>query len=455
MPSHEAAGLTPASVHENELMRRRLLVIEGPDKGRTFPLSEAAPVVIGRGRDSQTHLTDPHVSRVHCRIEMRGSHAVLTDSKSAGGTFVNGQPVERHRLQSGDIIHVGQTRLCYHGEDLAEQPTIPPAEGLAEQATLYPGALKSPVRAAKRKSKVVPQPAAPPTRPAPLPAERLGELSGTTLGHFQIGPSLGRGQSGMVFRARDFKNNRDVALKVLRPEIAADDRQVQRFVRSMKTALPLHHANLVRLHGAGKKGRYCWMAMELVVGESLAQVISRIGVAGMLDWRQAHRVAVHIGRALEFAHSHQVVHRNITPANVLIPSSNNQAKLGDLMLAKAMQGTLAEHLTASGELPGDIHYMSPERTHGPAGVDGRSDIYSLGALIYCLLTGQPPFQGFSPMETLTKIREAKLQPPRKFQLSIPAGFERIVLTMLARRPEDRYQHADQLLAELDRVAPTR
>jgi tRNA A-37 threonylcarbamoyl transferase component Bud32 len=448
-------------------MTKRLLVIAGPDKGRSFLLPDASTVVIGRGRESATRLNDPHVSRFHCRVEVRDGGVTVTDSDSAGGRFVNDRRVSRHQLQSGDVIQVGETRLCYHGEDPAEQSTIAPPEALSEQKTLYPGAaMMPPPRLARRR----PAPAQPRTpaaaatiteptppaarragRPAPLPFERLGELANTTLSHFQLGPVIARGQSGVVFRARDFKNNRHVALKVLRPEFATDDREVQRFVRSMKTALPLQHPNLVRLYGAGKKGGYCWISMEFVDGESLTQVIARIAVAGMLDWRHAHRVALHIGRALEFAHRHHIIHRNITPANVLIQASNTVAKLGDLMLAKALEGRLAQHLTASGELLGDIRYMSPERTHSPEGVDGRSDIYSLGALVYCMLTGQPPFQGYSIVETVTKIREGRLEPPRKFQLSIPASFERVVLTMLARRPEDRYQKAQQLLATLAAV----
>jgi serine/threonine protein kinase len=285
-------------------------------------------------------------------------------------------------------------------------------------------------------------------RPLPLPAERLGELNGTTLAHFQVGPAVARGQTGVVFRARDFKNNRTVALKVLRPEFATDTRAVQRFVRSMKAALPLRHPNLVGLFAAGKQGPYCWVAMEFVQGESLTQVIGRIAVAGMLDWRHAYRVAAHVGRALEFAHSHQVVHRNITPQNVLVEAGTGTVKLGDLMMAKAMEGGLDQQITGTGEVLGDLRYMSPERTRGPHGVDGRSDIYSLGALVYCLLAGHPPFEGYSMAETVLKIREAPLESPKKYQLSIPTRFERVVLTMLARRPEDRYQTATQLLAAL-------
>jgi serine/threonine protein kinase len=220
----------------------------------------------------------------------------------------------------------------------------------------------------------------------------------------------------------------------------------------MKTALPLKHDNLVRVFGAGKKSGYCWVSMELVEGDSLQQVIRRIGVSGMLDWRHAYRVALHVGRALEYAHQRRVLHRNLTPQNVLIRTGDHLVKLGDLMLAKALEGRLAANLTPQGELLGDLNYMAPEQTVGSQEADERSDIYSLGALVYALLTGRPPFEGGSLKETLKQIRTAKPARPRQFQLSIPERFEGTVLTMLAKKPENRFQSAGELLEDLERMA---
>src|SRR5205807_7499218 len=132
-------------------------------------------------------------------------------------------------------------------------------------------------------------------------AGQLADLVGQTLAHFHMEAAIARGQSGMVFKAGDKREERTVALKVLWPEFSKNEEEMQRFVRAMKTVLPLRHANLVTLYGAGKAGNYCWIAMEYVDGESLTQVIQRIGAAGMLDWRNALRVAVHVARALEFA----------------------------------------------------------------------------------------------------------------------------------------------------------
>jgi serine/threonine protein kinase len=402
---------------------KQLVVIAGPDKGRTFPISAADVLLVGRSKATQTTLTDPHVSRVHCQVEVDEGKVMLLDNESAAGTFVNGKRIAQQQLQHGDVIRIGDTQLRYVDDESAEGTTIPP------------GAVQ-PAKAA----------------PAAASTERLADLAGKTLAQFQVDSVIAKGQSGVVFLAQDTKENRPVALKVLKPEFSKNEDEMQRFVRGMKTMLPLRHPNVVTLYGAGKTGPYCWISMEYVEGESLAQVIQRIGTAGMLDWRHALRGAIHIARALDYASQHQIVHRNLTPQNVIIRTSDKVAKLGDLMLAKALEGTMAQQITRPGELVGDVNYMSPERTRGTGDIDGRSDIYSLGALVYALLTGRPPFEGGTLVETIQKIRTADPVKPKKFQLSVPDLFEGTVLRMLSKRPEDRHQTAAEMLGELERVA---
>jgi serine/threonine-protein kinase len=191
--------------------------------------------------------------------------------------------------------------------------------------------------------------------------------------------------------------------------------------------------------------------MEYVAGEILTEVINRLGVAGRLDWKNAFRVAVQIGRALAYAHDRQIIHRNVTPKNILVDATNKAVKLGDLMLAKALEGSLAQQITRPGELVGEVAYMSPERTRGPSDVDGRADLYGLGATVYALLTGRPPFEGNSLVEKITRIRQTEPVKPTKYQLGIPHRFEEVVLKTLAKRPEDRYQTAQSLVKELERI----
>jgi serine/threonine-protein kinase len=227
---------------------------------------------------------------------------------------------------------------------------------------------------------------------------------------------------------------------------------MQRFVRAMKTMMPLRHPNLVALYGAGKTGSYCWSAMEFVAGEVLTETIKRLGVLGQLDWRNAHRVALHVARALAYAHGEQIIHRGVSPQNILVQATDKQSKLSDLMLAKAIEGSLAQEITRPGELIGDVLYMSPERTRGnPDEIDARSDLYGLGATVYALLTGRPPFEGANLIEKITKIRQSEPVKPTKYQLSIPHRFESLVLSLLAKEPEDRPQTAAEVVKQLDTI----
>ena len=403
-------------------MGLQLLVIAGPDKGRAFPLTPDDWLLVGRSRATETRLNDPHASKVHCKVGWSGGQVTVTDHDSTGGTFVNGRRVTQQVLRPGDVIGVGETQLLLKEEDA---PAAAEDEGQTLQFAL----------------------------PASAPGgAAAGELTGKSLSHYALGPVVARGTAGAIYRGRDTRDNRDVAVKVLAPTFVRNDEEVQRFVRAMRTMLPLRHPNLVAVYGAGKTGPYCWSAMEYVAGDSLAQVIQRRGTAGVLDWRQSLRFAVHVARALGYAHRNAIIHRNLTPQNVIVRASDQVAKLGDVMLAKAMEGMLAETITRPGEVVGDARYLAPERAAGGPDVDARSDLFSLGALTYALLAGRPPFEGAGPVETLLLVREAEPARPTQYQPSIPAPFEEVVLKLLQKRPEDRYQTAAEVLADLEGFA---
>jgi serine/threonine protein kinase len=400
-------------------MNMQLLAISGPDRGRAFSLTDGQTLAVGRGQASGTQLRDAHVSRVHCHVEVEGGKARLIHSGGSGGTLVNGRPIDQRELQPGDIIRVGDTELRFQ------------LEGVPDESTLARPGLSKP----KPRPKVTPP----------------KDLVGQSLAHFQLEEVIAKGATGMVFRAHDTEHDRVVAMKVLEPAFAGDDVNMERFVRAMKTMLPVRHENIVSIHAAGKNGPYCWVAMEYVDGENLADVILRIGTVGQLDWKEAFRVAVHIARALDAAYEHKIIHRNITPKNILQRRSDKLTKLGDLMLAKALEGTLARQVTQPGQLIGDVAYMSPERTRSQTEVDGRSDIYGLGATVYALLTGRPPFEGDSLPEVIAKIRQDEPAKPKEYQLGIPELFEDLVLRMLAKRPEDRHQAPRELIKDLMRI----
>jgi serine/threonine protein kinase len=390
-------------------------VIAGPDKGHVFQVIAGAPMLVGRSRHSDTQFTDLRISRVHCEIEW-DDEIWITDH-GGSGTYVNGQRVQEHQLKLGDVIQIGDTQLRLQETAKAEEATVN--------------------RAAAEKVRV-------------QTPETMHELKGARLSHYIVGDVLAKGQTGVVFLARDVKDDAQRAFKVMFPQATGSSRELRRFVRSVKTMLPLRHPNLVTLHGAGKSGPYCFVAMDFIAGESLAQVIQRIGVAGMLDWKSAYRVAVHIASALEYVHGKQIVHRNITPQNVLMRVADKITLLGDWMLAKALEGQHAEQITKPGEILGDLGYMSPERTVSQ-NIDGRSDLYALGALVYALLTGRPPCGGANLVERIKSIRTDVPARPRQFQMSIPDAFENVVMKLLEKQPEKRYGTATELLAELTRL----
>jgi serine/threonine protein kinase len=400
-----------------------LFVVAGPDKDREFTLNVGTNLMLGRSAQAHYQLSDPRVSRNHCQITLEGDDVYVICNSGSGGTFVNGQMVQKQRLKIGDVLQIGDTKLRLQVGDF-------------------------PVDVALAQAAASKQPA---TKPLVSKVDQLASLAGTMLCHFEVNMVIGTGRSCMVFHATDTHDNRPVALKVLHAEFTNDEEEVQRFVRAIKTMLPLRHPNLISLYAAGKTGGHCWVSMEYIAGENMQQVIDRIGVAGMLDWKNAYKVGVHVGRALEYAHGQSIVHRNVTPTNILLEATSKTVKLGDLTLAKAMEGIMAKQITRPGEIIGDVVYMSPERTRGTTELDARSDLYGLGATLYALLTGRPPFTGSTVVEKITRIRQMEPEKPTKFQMSIPSAFEGLVLRLLAKRPEDRFQNASEMLKELTRI----
>lgn len=393
-------------------MSAKLVIIAGANEGQVFNLPEGKPISVGRADTAEFRVTDPAVSRAHCVIDYSGGQATLKDSGSRTGTRVNGKAITEHVLQSGEVINIGGLKIRFD----ADRPRPKPAEKPAEFKA----------------------------------AEKLRSLTGTKLGHFDIGDVVAVGNSGVVFLARDTKDNRDVALKVYLPEFAKKDEDLQRFVRAVKTMLPMRHPNLVTLFGGGKTGPYCWMAMEFVEGECLTETIARIGTQGRMDWRPALNVAHAISSGLYYLHSENIIHRNLSPSNILF-SRLGVAKLGSVILAKALSGALAKEVTLGGEFLGDVRYQAPEQVGAEGKVDVRADIYSLGALVYALLTGKPPFEGPSPLDTAALILQRAPAPPRKVNPNIPEPLQDIVLVMLAKKPADRFQSASDLLAELEKL----
>jgi eukaryotic-like serine/threonine-protein kinase len=241
-------------------------------------------------------------------------------------------------------------------------------------------------------------------------------------------------------------------LKVLAPEFPASAGELQQFAQALKEATPLRHPNLLTLFGAGKSGPRCWIAREYVDGESADRLVKRLKEESKLNWMRGLRVAVHLGAALMFLHEHKAVHGNITPRNVLISSADKTTKLADLMLSQALSGSGLQSAILEKKLLSELPFMAPEQVEPDTFIDQLADLYALGAVVYTFVTGESPFTAPSPEELIEKIREAPVVKPSRFQPKIPFSFEGVVLKLLAKRQEDRYQTATELMADLDVLA---
>jgi serine/threonine protein kinase len=267
-------------------------------------------------------------------------------------------------------------------------------------------------------------------------------------GYFSLGPVLAVGKNGIVFRALDTRDRSTVAVKVFGPPFSRRKEDVQRFIRAAKTIMPLRHLNLIDFYNAGRQGGYCWASMELVEGPSVAWHVQQALVT-RVDWRLGLRVLRDVTRALIFLHGKGVLHRNLTPENLIVCSADGLVKVGDLITAKALEGNLAEDVTSMGHVVGDLRYLAPERTYGdPTAGDERSDLYSLGGVIYALLTGHPPLEGGGASEAIEKIRHTVPTPVRLVEPLVPQAVEAVVMRLLEKDPGRRFPDAKELLRHL-------
>ena len=262
---------------------------------------------------------------------------------------------------------------------------------------------------------------------------------------YELGARIGRGGMADVFLARDLLLDREVALKVLFPEHAIDPNFVERFRREAQAVAGLNHPNIVAVYDWGQTGNTYFMAMEYVKGRTLAAVLRQ---QTRFTARNAAIVAGHIAGALAYAHRNNVVHRDIKPANILM-GDNGDVKVADFGIARALDAGHDAGLTQDGAVMGTATYFSPEQAKGE-GLDLRSDLYSLGVVLYELLTGRAPFIGESALATAYK--QVNEQPPtiRSIVADCPLPLEAIVAKCMTKNAEMRYPSADQLRDDLRR-----
>ena len=280
------------------------------------------------------------------------------------------------------------------------------------------------------------------TKTMEMPSEELARGS-VFAGRFEVIEELGKGGMGVVYRVFDKKVEEDVALKLLNPEVSSDKTTIARFRNELKLARKISHKNVCRMFDLNEEGDTQYITMEYVPGEDLKSSVSRIG---HLSVGKAVSVAKQICEGLKEAHQLGVVHRDLKPQNIMIDKEGN-VRIMDFGIARSLK---KKGVTGTGLIIGTPEYMSPEQAEMRE-VDRRSDVYSLGVILYEMVTGRVPFEGETPLSVAMKHKSEEPLDPREVNAQIPAGVSRVILKCLEKKKENRYQSAEELLSELNGV----
>ena len=267
-------------------------------------------------------------------------------------------------------------------------------------------------------------------------------LEGKVIGsRYEIIQKVGNGGMAIVYKARDMVLNRFVAVKVLRDEFTTDEEFIKRFETEAQSAARLTHANIVSIYDVGVDNGIYFIVMELIQGKTLKEIIVEEG--GPLPWKWSVNVAIQIASALEVAHRNNIIHRDIKPHNIII-TEDGVAKVTDFGIAKAVSNST---ITAFGKTIGSVHYFSPEHARGGY-TDAKSDLYSLGVVMYEMLTGRVPFDADTPVSVALKHMQETPEEPIEINPNIPEAINQIIMKALKKEPELRYQTATEMLEDL-------
>jgi len=374
----------------------KLVVREGRDVGTQYVFPpDKQRVVLGRRSSNEIQVMDPKASREHAEVIVEGSRYVLRDLKSRNKTLLNDEPVDADQdIEFGDRIRIGDAVY-----ELVDE-----------------------------------------TKDEPITLEIPG---------YDILERIGRGSMGTVYRARQLSMDRVVALKVLNEKHSQDEQFIERFIREARAAGRLSHPNVIHVHDVSDHKNTHYFTMEHVDGTTVKKLLKR---HGKIDVDRSLDIVLQAAKALEYAHENNIIHRDIKPDNLML-TKDGVVKLADLGIAKLFDEADA------GDGPkrrvfGTPHYMAPEQALGRE-TDPRTDVYSLGATLYHMLTGTTPFQGGTITDILKAHIQANLPPIQEKVPNVPASVVFMVERMMAKSPEKRYASMETLAADSEKVIADR
>jgi serine/threonine-protein kinase len=336
----------------------------------------------------------------------------ISDIESTSGTFVDGMAIDESDLKDGSVIQIGKVRIQVQIKTKPQQ--IVPFSGLDDVQ------------------------------------EEAERLVAQMFGDYRVDNILAMGAKSVVYDAFNIKTGLVSALKIVFPSELIEDTEQRRFVDFFKKAVDIVHPNLVEFYGAGKRHDLLWVAMERIDGYNLRQMVRNKGAVGMLNWQLTFRVALEIAAALAELNQHKLVHRNISPSNILVRKVDRSCVLSDLLYAQIFDRRQTFQIPELVKELGDLRYAAPETISG-GNVDIRSDIYSLGAVCYATMAGRPMFKADNLAGLVKKIQTERPAPPRNFQMSIPELFQDVILKMVEKRPDERFQTPEELYDRLSKI----
>jgi serine/threonine-protein kinase len=382
----------------------------------TTPLPAKGRLIIGSSEArANLVLNSQGVADVHSVIaRTKDGGWAIQDMGSEFGTMLNGKRVEVARLKAGQTILLASVSLKVIETQPAQDAPATSPKSTAE---------------------------APPKDPPIEAPPKGGKSLVLDIPGYSIQETLGKGGMGAVFRARQDRLHRDVALKVLSPRLAADSDFVRRFHKEAQAVAALNHPNIVTVYDVGEASGTHFIAMEYMDDSSLEELLAK---EGRLPWKRVAKLLLGAANGLTYAESRQIVHRDIKPSNLML-NSDDQVKISDLGLAQR-----ANDQSGDGRVFGTPHFMAPEQVRGEA-TDRRCDIYSLGATGYQLLTGYTPFEGVNSREILRAVLTEEFEPIASHVSDTPAALANLIERMIARSPEDRPQSAESVVDALQRI----